>query len=544
MRVLARSGIGVAVAVAVAALWAAGCVQKVIQPPPDPPPSVFINVPNATVIGTSIKGTTTVNGCKKVAQVQLLASDLSFIADANFTSNPSPWEISGALLNRFYQTKGLALPLTLIAKVVCDDDRTANSTPVSVTFFPVASVTSSGGVQMLPDSFVAEGGIGGTATTFIGCIGTTQGVALARVDTTGAVLKANVALPFSCSYRSVITPRSNANFTRWLLEPGVGAFAFDRDLNITNTIQGPAEQIAVAKDSDAIIWLNGMAGPEDLILRAGVTPVSATQPWKWQVEFAGQMNSTPVIDATVGSVFTSSWQYNRGTTIGDIVVLVFDYATGVITNAVADHVPVLVTQKFSLLNQPIEPFGAFNIDGSILYLPLMAFDANQNVTTSVIACATSEGGCNNNTRRWTSGVFNSVMTTVVPFSSGNFLAVASSSEVYFLSSTDGSVQNKAMVPLRPTGSLITQGLQPGNGADFYVLNGPAADGSYPSEIVATDAPMNGELWRLSVGGGETPTTAMFIAIDDAGQAWLRVGLNQIKPLKNQDYRTARGATLP
>jgi len=56
---------------------------------------------------------------------------------------------------------------------------------------------SPGGAQLdrAPDSFVAEGGVGSTPTTFIGCVGTSSGTALARFDTMGNVVSANTSLP-------------------------------------------------------------------------------------------------------------------------------------------------------------------------------------------------------------------------------------------------------------------------------------------------------------------------------------------------------------
>ena len=114
------------------------------------------------------------------------------------------------------------------------------------------------------------------------------------------------------------------------------------------------------------------------------------------------------------------------------------------------------------------------------------------------------------------------------------------SEVGFLSLTDGSLQNLGQKTLRPTGSLQFSGYQPGTGADFFMLASPG--GGYLAEIIATDAPMNGELWRLNWGNGVNPASSMNIAIDEGGQAWLRIGLDQVKPLTLRDYRTARGAT--
>jgi len=506
-----------------------------------PKPKVFITVQSSTIIGTKIKGTTTVSGCSSVTGVDILAADQSFITNGNYVGNPSNYEIDPSLLNRFYAADGFALPLSLVAKVTCDDGRTNLSQPAFVTFLPVASVVSEPSVQKAPDSFVAEGGLGGTATTFVGCIGFAQGRSLARIDANGTIIKENRALPFPCSYYSTITERSKANFTRWLMEPGVGAFAFDQDLTITNQILGPLKQIAVATDSSAVFWLEDI--DQNQLIRANTTPAGPGQPTLWSVEFPAEMNSTPVIDNGNGWVYTSSFQYRMGSGVGVVTMVKYALSDGTILNATGGFTPALLTQNFGLNgNKPLTPQASFNIDGTLLYLAVLSFDANQNITTNVLACATGAGGCENTSRRWASPIFPTIVNTVVPFSNGNFIAAASSTEVYFLSSTDGSIRNLGTKPQIPTGSLRVKALQPGRGADFYMLDGPATDNSYPNEIIAIDSPMNGLLWQVSTGGGETPTNGMFIATDDSGQPWLRVGNELIKPLKNTDYRTARGAT--
>jgi hypothetical protein len=77
---------------------------------------------------------------------------------------------------------------------VCDDARENKSTALGIQFFPVESVTEPmpGNSTALPDSFIAEGGAGGIPTTFIGCVGTANGNALARFDSMGTVIGANL----------------------------------------------------------------------------------------------------------------------------------------------------------------------------------------------------------------------------------------------------------------------------------------------------------------------------------------------------------------
>src|SRR5207248_3224655 len=122
--------------------------------------------------------------------------------------------------SNLYPTLGIAASLTLKAKVVCDDARTNNSQPVGVRFFPIAQrFTASSGEQVVTDNFIAEGGLGGTANTFLGCAVTTTGTELARVDLMGNIVAFNNTLPFDCSLATQISDRSNVTGTRWVLEP-------------------------------------------------------------------------------------------------------------------------------------------------------------------------------------------------------------------------------------------------------------------------------------------------------------------------------------
>ncbi len=507
-------------------------------PPPKPPPQAFLTVPEPMILGSSIKGSLTTSGCTKVEGVDLLANG-GFIANANYRGNPTEWELTGALLNRYYSQLGFAVPLTLTAKVTCDDGRNNVSQAVGVKFLPVASVLEVPGSQALPDAFVAEGGLSGTPTTFIGCVGMQVGVALARVGTDGMISAYNATLPFNCSYESVISEKSRATQTRWVLQPGVGAFAFDTGLNITAIVQGAYKQMYVTSDGDAILWKDIV--PDSMLVRAQPKPATPTQVVRWEVRFPGIMNAAPAVDVGNRFVWASSWQYDQGSGIGNIVALKYNYDTGQLLN---NPPPILVQQSFNTLNTPIIPNGAFNADGTLLYVPFLTVD-NQGLVKSVAqGCATNATGCQGASRRWTSRIFDGVISNIVPFSGQNFLAAAGPYQVYFLSTTDGTVKNLGEQPLRPEGSLIVHGVQAGAGADFYLLNGPnvSTATTYPIEIVATDHPTSGELWRFSLGGGETPTSGNYLAVDEGGAVWLRVGAKMVKPLSNAEYRTARGPT--
>lgn len=527
---------------AVMALALAGC------PPPGngdggtiaPPPQAFLTISPTLIIAPGIKGTVTTNGCKSVLGVQINSTDGSFIAEVRWAGNPTAFEIDKASLNRFYAASGIALSLPLQAKVVCDDGRSNLSQSVVVTFFPVESTFSMGGTPTLPESFIAEGGLSGTATTFIGCAYLANGVnALVKVDTKGAVIAQNPTLPFPCGYDAIITERSNNGFTRWLLQPGIGAFAFDKNLNILNVAEGAYLKIGVAKDGNAILWFEDGTNT-NLISRINVNQGDAGTQVAWSASFPDRMIASPVIDTTNGWVYALSWQLDMGTGVGLIVMLKYSLADGTVLNAVDSKVPYLIKQSFGIVNKPIQPVGTFNVDGTLAYVALNGFDPNGALSSVVVACGTGGGGCANTTRRWTSPAFGTQLRGLLPFSNGNFIAAVSDTEVGFLSVTDGTLQNLGQKPLRPTGSLVVTDLQPGAGADFYILASPA--GGYPAEIIATDAPMNGELWRLAAGSGIKASSSMYIAVDEGGQAWLRIGPDQIKPLTLRDYRTSRGAT--
>ncbi len=520
-----------------ASLWLAGCPNSGGSGAGiTPPPQVFMTVSSATVLSPSITGTTSVNGCVNVAGVEIIGPDQAFIVNANYTVSPSPWEIQGASLNRYFAKGGFALSISLTAKVTCDDSRTNFSQPVSVTFFPTQGVLSTGN-QVLPDAFVAQGGRDGSPVTFIGCVAVSGGgFALARVDTTGRIISSRGLLPVDCSANSDIRERVPLppKGLRWLLEYGKGAYAFDDDLAVSNTVKLSVKRLGVGSDGSALIWVEDGAGMA-LIEYVTPTPVSSSQPHRWAVAFPAVMISDPIVDVANGWGYAASWQGNGS--MREIVVLKYNLADGTVLNAIDNKVPVLISQDIGELNTPIQPGAAFNVDGSLLYVSLLTVDPNQNVASTVLACATNVGGCQGTSRRWQSESLKAQVGNLLPFST-DFLAAISDSQVIFLSASDGTVKNLGGRGLRPGGGLKTLLVQQGRGSDFYVFNGPA--NGYPNEIVATDAPSSGELWRLAVGNGSTPVTGMWLALDDSGQPWLRVGPNQVKPLKNAEYRSARG----
>jgi hypothetical protein len=529
-----------------------GCEEMKPPPLPPSPPQVFLTINEANVIGDSVKGKVNVSGCKNVAQVQLLQGD-AFLAAVDYVKSPTDFTLPPSAFSALYSRLGIAASLTLKAKVACDDGRTNTSQPVGIKFFPIAArFTEASGAQIVPDNFVAEGGLGGTANTFLGCVLTNTGTTIARVNRSGELVNFIAAMPFPCTLGTQISDVSMVTGTRWILEPGAGAFAIKNStLEIQKELREPkARRMGVGPKGSAVIWIDESGRQRVLKLDPVVSTVND---WTYPTDFitpvrlVGIMNSTPVIDDGAGlAVWISEWRFDLGSRRATIVPFKLDLRTGVLLNGVVNGSPaVLLDQAYpmDITSEPITPEGIFNANGSFFTLPAISLDAR---TTTVLSCSTSLGQCEGAARRWSSTQFPGILRAVVPFSQGNILAVIGPYSVWFLSAQLGTVLNLGEQPIQPSGSLVVVGVQPGLGTDFYVLTGPdlgPGNASYAMEIIATDAPERGELWRLEYGSGESSGNAMWIGIDDAQAVWLRAGTDLIKPLSNFDYRMARGATV-
>ncbi len=523
-----------------------GCPVETPPPPPPNPPNVFLTMDEANVIGDAVRGKVNVSGCKNVAQVQLLQGDNdSFVMDLNYTKSPTDFVVTPGFFSTLYPRTGIAASLTLKAKVVCDDGRTRTSQPVGVSFFPIAArFKTATGEQIVTDNFIAEGGLGGTPNTFLGCALTTTGTMLARVNLRGEVVAFNDRIPFTCTLATEISELSTVTGTRWVFEPEQGAYAINSALQIqrvyTNT---KSKRLGVGKKGSAVLWVDE-SGTSNRIVKLDPTPSSTNE---WQTEFLGIMNSTPLIDDGAGnSVWVTRWMFDLGTKRADIIPWQYDLNTGAVRNGVVNGLPaVIYTQQYPVTetSMPIMPEGVFSADGAFFTFPVISLSARSSV---IVSCSTGPGLCAGNAQHWITNPFDGILRAVVPFSNGNLYAAIGPYAVYFLSGQLGTVQNLDEQPLRPAGSQIVVGVQPGAGTDFYILTGPdfgAGAGSFASEIIGTEAPAAGELWRLTWGSGESSANAMYMGIDDAQQAWIRVGTDLIKPLPNSEYRMARGPTV-
>jgi hypothetical protein len=501
------------------------------------PPQVFLTATEATTVARTLKVRANVSGCDSIRGIEIYNDKRFLISFDNPTKVPMDIELPASLFTPLYQSLGIAVKLNLRARGICMDGRENRSTGLGLSFFPVETVTApvAPNVTALPDAFIAEGGVQNVPTTFIGCVGTSNGTVLARIDTEGNVINANVQLPFPCTYSSVISDKNKATGIRWLIEPGVGVFAFDSKpnspLNITAYQKGVIPNMGVGPDGDALIWDSKAVAANNFFR---VSKSGANAPPIWAAQVQGIMAGNPVVSQD--EVRVIMWRGMLGQFFGTMVVMRFRYDTGSFISESA-----LATIEYGEFNDPIIPAASFNASGTLVYFSYQNSGAAK-VTSQVIACASdSVSGCvTGGTSSWTSPLLDAVVVAAVPFSNGSLVAAIAGKKTYFLNAANGQIVNVYNAPIRPDGSLVTMGAQPGNGSDFYLLNGSS---NYPTEIIAVDTPQNGELWRVQIEGGQTPLNAMNIAIDEGNTVWLRVGTNMVKPSPLALYRSQKGSNL-
>ncbi len=512
------------------------CPPDKTPPPPPTPPQVFLTNPNGTsnIYSPTLKVKVAVSGCQSVKQIQILQAG-NFIQAVDAPKKlPVTVELLPSAFNSYYNMVGIAAHLNLSAKAVCDDDRSNTSTGLGLQWLPVASVLTpmAGAITTLPDAFVAEGGVS-QPTTFVGCIGTSTGLAVARVDTSGQVIGANTSLPLSCSAISTITDLNPASGLRWMMEPGVGAFAFDESMNINGYFTASLVQIGVGPEGDALVYSNMALGGASLFRVAGV---GGANNFVWSNSAGGLLLTSPVINTGSGEAYVLTWVYALGTNSAAIQVERYNW-----TNGAGVGTNLLGTQNYGSLNTPVLPGAAFNKNGTVVYFAVMAISPAGAITSQVVACSSLTPGCSPpGGAQWASPMLDSTITAVVPYANDKVIAAIAPDRVYFLDGNTGALISYNSEPLIATGGLSVLMVQPGNGRDFYMLNGPT--GGYPTEVVAVDDPASGELWRFTIEGGQSPQQGITMAVDASGQPWLRVGTDQVKPLGLADYRNVRGAS--
>jgi hypothetical protein len=496
-----------------------------------PPPQVTLTSPESYQIGPAVNLQANVTGCTTVSQIEILDGTTSLQVFDNLASIPVTLALAPAALDALFKQRGIPVQLSLVAKARCDDARTHTSAPVAITFFPVESVTApaAGNLAALPDSFVAEGGAAGTPTTFIGCLGTSSGVALARFDTAGSVVATNSTLPFACTSDSIISAKHPATGVRWLLQPDVGVFAFNAALNVTAFQKGGFREMGVGPDGDALIW-DGKTGAANNFFRVAQTGGSAAPVWGAPVQ--GIMASPPLVIQNEVRVIV--YRHILGMFSGQVVVMRFRYDTGAFISE-----NELATINLTEFNVPIIPSAAFNPAGTRVFFASQQAGGS-TPTSQVTACAIDTAmGCGSTGAAWISPVFDVPIVVAIPFPNGSLVAAFGGPKAYFLSAMTGQVANRGGAAIQPSGGRVTIAAQPGSGSDFYILNG--AQSGFPNELVALDDPASSELWRLQIPGGATQATAMSLAFDDANTLWLRIGPNQVRTLTKAQYRQLRGA---
>jgi len=481
---------------------------------PSDPPQVTLGIPDTDAVGTTFRLNLSVSGCDTVKTLVLLDHDQP-IKTVAYKGAPTPVELSFDEVPFNHQ---VAAQLLLSAKVTCGNGRTVTSDPQAARFLPVAEVFSlPSGEQVAPDLFFAEGS--GAATTFVGCSEVNGARALVRVDTSGAIKAVQGSLPFACSLSSVFMDRNPASGTRWWYEPGVGAAAFDASLNRTSYFTGKVQSLVVTSNGDAVALITSSSGLTACGYVANSTaPNAPTAP-----TFCRQASGIPLTGPVLNGTTVSSAYFdivNSQASSTSLNVEKFDY-----TN------PAGATTKYQLALlppydpvHPSYPVVAFHPDGSTLYYGV----ALSNGQAQVLACSTQGPGCSGATLRWTSPSFAESPLLLLPYASGARLAVVTAHHVYFIRTDTGLAANPNAI--NPTGALVANGVQPGNGNDIYLLFGQSQTG-LPLEIVGLDSAESGEVFRYGLLAG-----SVTVAIADDGQPWLRVGPKLVRPLPLSTYR--------
>ncbi len=489
-----------------------GCGQPTPPPPPDPP-RVTVTPAESSIADRVLPVSITVSGCDEISSLTLYDRE-EIVQQVVWAGNPTRIDVEPKRLK--FKT-GIAADLSLTAKVTCADGRTNVSNAAPVTFFPVEGVVRNPeGRPIVTDVFVAEGT--SPNVTFIGCSGNENGTtSLVRVDQTGAPVGWNSSLPFSCSNALWITDVNLASGKRWAVEPGIGAFAFDPALNITAYYIGSVQKLGVGPDGDAVLYDN----------QARDTPVKRiahdTGATKWGFVTKGVLMGNPSVQdlGVYLPVFADPFGQYQGT----VAVQRVNYGTGL---SIGENAIKQIT--YGLGDAPPVPPVQFNVDATVMYFPFQP----QAGSSIVLACATNQDACGGTALKWQSPTLVGNMVLTLPYANGAVIAAIAHQHTWFLDASTGQVLNRDGRAINPNGALVTMAVQPGKGRDFYLLNGSGQPGSLPLEVVAIDDPSHGELWRYERAG-----TSLMLGIDSAGQSWLRLGQELVKPFPLPEYQLIR-----
>ncbi|MBX5484479.1 MAG: hypothetical protein IRZ16_21875 [Myxococcaceae bacterium] len=492
-------------------LSAQSCSPPPTPPPPDPP-RVTLTAPSPNVADTEVRLTLNITGCDELSQVEIL-EDGVFLQNVEFHGNPTTVHLAP----NSFKYDHLAEDLSLVARAICIDGRKGSSTPASVRYLPVEELLHQpDGSQYVTDVFVAEGKDANVG--FLGCSGGPNGTtAIVRVNRSGEVVAFNQTLPFNCTRAMRFTDVNLASGKRWAVEPGVGALALDPALNITAYVMGPVQALGVGPDGDAVVYVEGGG------IEAFERVAHGNGEVKWTFPAPGVAIADPVIQSGFG-VFAPVRLDDFGAMTVTVAVQRIDYANGVATT---DDLSNLNVVSYQVGDLPPRPPAAFNPDGTILYTAY----PQPGGTSVVLACASSVDGCSAGARKWTSPSLPGDVVALIPYANGSILAAVTPQFLWFLDTTTGFLINKGGQAISPQGALVTVGVQPGIGRDFYVLNGTGAPGTLPVEVIAIDDPAFGELFRYSVNG-----FSLMAGVDAGGRLWLRTGNDLALTLPLAEYQ--------
>lgn len=450
-----------------------------------------------------------VTGCDAVASLTLLDGEAT-VKELPGASHHMEGALSSADID---WRRGIAAHPSLSARATCTDGRSGRSDAQPVQFLPVKEVTPPEKGAAFPEQFVADGS--GSTASFVGCFLGTR--TLVRMSAAGKTLAKINTVPFVCSAAGYVTPRNAVSGKRWLVEPGVGACAFDDTLRITANTSMSVDAMAVGLDGDALVW--DSHSPFDSLKR--ISHVDGAIRWSGVPK--GRLISNPVVDSA-GMAVLPIYIDVMGQYRGYLSIERRDWATGwgwspvdqaILTYGAGDPAPI--------------PPAALNNGGSRFYFASTTAPG----TTAIYGCNTSLPNC----QGWTSAPLGAQVTFLMAFGGDTRVAAVASQKTWFLDASTGAVLNPGSRPITPDGALVTLAVQQAKGAgqDFYWLNGSSQANALPGEIVAVDAPQSGELFRFQLASG-----SLTVAIDDAGEPWLRVADNLVRLLPLASYRALRG----
>ncbi len=537
---------------------------------PSNKPQAFVTLHDANVIHEpdhGVTGTVNASGCKKVVGLDLFDGSTflqQLVSPEGDTPLPVSFKVTGAAIANegFFNQRGLATPLTLHAKVTCDDDRANEAQPVSANFFPVEwRRKHADGSYFVPVIMRAEGGLGGNATSFIGCAFAGNSAAqFVRVEENGTIsVQKNLPSGMTCTLNTQISAQVNCTPGHcgtsgrgyWVVEPSRGAWLVNAEtldsISVAPVVaDGTISDFAVDEASGRIVMTGGLNQTAVASYRAA----QAAQAEPWSATLAGVSIARPVI--TADEVLVADFFRGLGDTTG--VVTVSRYALEPPPSN--DPPPPLSSTTIRTLSYPaqeqaIPPVGAFSASGQFFGLSLV-FQAGQAWHTQVVWCGTSGGlfeVCTdvgaNPTQKWLKDL-DLPVGALLPLTD-TVVAAASQYGVYFLDAQNGNILNKGGQPLRPTGTNIMMEIEnlPHSPA-FYITAGP--QGGFANELIGTDGAAQGELFRVRFGTGTTPSSSMSAVFNVNNNLYLRLGteLAKVHPSTStapfQAYRTLRGPT--